>query len=84
LEAFEGPELGERAYLLPCNLSEWMPLTRCPSRRRAMGSVDIFGQQTRHHPRQPVHAQCRCEMEFVINVNLTATFKLVQRRAAAA
>lgn len=70
-------ELGERAHVLPCNLSDMEAVTALPKQAaEVMGSVDILVNNagiTRDNLFMRMSDQ---EWDAVINVNLTATFKL--------
>ncbi|MEL7090625.1 MAG: 3-oxoacyl-[acyl-carrier-protein] reductase [Pseudomonadota bacterium] len=70
-------ELGERAHVLPCNLSDFDAVDALPKQAaEAMGSVDILVNNagvTRDNLFMRMSAE---EWQSVIDVNLTATFKL--------
>ncbi|NNE51095.1 MAG: 3-oxoacyl-[acyl-carrier-protein] reductase [Sulfitobacter sp.] len=76
LEALKA-ELGERAHVLPCNLSDMAAVEALPKRAaEAMGSVDILVNNagiTRDNLTMRMSDE---EWDSVIAVNLTATFKL--------
>ncbi|MEL7165060.1 MAG: 3-oxoacyl-ACP reductase FabG [Pseudomonadota bacterium] len=70
-------ELGERAHVLPCNLSDFDAVDALPKQAaEAMGSVDILVNNagvTRDNLFMRMSAD---EWQTVIDVNLTATFRL--------
>ena len=72
-------QLGERTHVLPCNLSEAAEVEALvPSAEKAMGQVDILIANA-GITRDNLFVQLRDEdWEQVINVNLTATFRLAR------
>ncbi|MFT5343570.1 MAG: 3-oxoacyl-[acyl-carrier protein] reductase [Paracoccaceae bacterium] len=70
-------ELGERAHVLPCNLSDMAAVDALPKQAiAAMGSVDILVNNagiTRDNLFMRMNDE---QWQSVIDVNLTATFKL--------
>lgn len=76
LEALAG-ELGERAHVLPCNLSDGVAVTGLPKRAiEAMGSVDILVNNAGITRDNLFMRMSDDEFESVLNVNLTAAFRL--------
>jgi len=70
-------ELGERAYVLPCNLSDMEAVETLPKQAaEAMGSVDILVNNAGITRDNLFMRMSDDEWNSVINVNLTATFKL--------
>jgi 3-oxoacyl-[acyl-carrier protein] reductase len=70
-------ELGERAYVLPCNLSHMEAVEALPKQAaEAMGSVDILVNNAGITRDNLFMRMSDDEWNSVINVNLTATFKL--------
>jgi 3-oxoacyl-[acyl-carrier protein] reductase len=70
-------ELGERAYVLPCNLSDMEAVEVLPKQAaEAMGSVDILVNNAGITRDNLFMRMSDDEWNSVINVNLTATFKL--------
>jgi 3-oxoacyl-[acyl-carrier protein] reductase len=70
-------ELGERAYVLPCNLSHMESVEALPKQAaEAMGSVDILVNNAGITRDNLFMRMSDDEWNSVINVNLTATFKL--------
>jgi 3-oxoacyl-[acyl-carrier protein] reductase len=70
-------ELGERAYVLPCNLSDVEAVEALPKQAaEAMGSVDILVNNAGITRDNLFMRMSDDEWNSVINVNLTATFKL--------
>jgi 3-oxoacyl-[acyl-carrier protein] reductase len=70
-------ELGERAYVLPCNLSDMEAVESLPKQAaEAMGSVDILVNNAGITRDNLFMRMSDDEWNSVINVNLTATFKL--------
>jgi 3-oxoacyl-[acyl-carrier protein] reductase len=70
-------ELGERAYVLPCNLSDMEAVEALPKQAaEAMGSVDILVNNAGITRDNLFMRMSDDEWDSVINVNLTATFKL--------
>ena len=70
-------ELGERAYVLPCNLSDMEAVEALPKQAaEAMGSVDILVNNAGITRDNLFMRMSDDEWNSVINVNLTATFKL--------
>ena len=76
LEALAG-ELGERAHVLPCNLSDPEAVDALPKQAiEAMGAVDILVNNAGITRDNIFMRMSDEEWQSVINVNLTATFKL--------
>ncbi|MEM9577246.1 MAG: 3-oxoacyl-[acyl-carrier-protein] reductase [Pseudomonadota bacterium] len=76
LEALAG-ELGERAHVLPCNLSDMAAVDALPKQAaEAMGSVDILVNNAGITRDNLVMRMSDDEWQSVLNVNLTASFKL--------
>ena len=76
LEALKA-ELGERAHVLPCNLSDMDAVDALPKQAaEAMGSVDILVNNAGITRDNLFMRMSDDEWNSVINVNLTATFKL--------
>ncbi|MEM1351533.1 MAG: 3-oxoacyl-[acyl-carrier-protein] reductase [Pseudomonadota bacterium] len=76
LEALAG-ELGEGAYVLPCNLGEMSAVEALPKdAAEAMGSVDILVNNAGITRDNLFMRMSDDEWQSVLNVNLTATFKL--------
>jgi len=70
-------ELGERAHVLPCNLSDMAAVTALPKAAAdAMGSVDILVNNAGITRDNLFMRMSDDEWQSVIDVNLTATFKL--------
>ncbi|GAA6177913.1 3-oxoacyl-[acyl-carrier-protein] reductase [Sulfitobacter pacificus] len=70
-------ELGERAHVLPCNLSDMEAVTALPKQAaEVMGSVDILVNNAGITRDNLFMRMSDEEWDAVINVNLTATFKL--------
>ena len=70
-------ELGERAHVLPCNLSDMAAVEALPKEAAAaMGSVDILVNNAGITRDNLFMRMSDDEWESVLNVNLTATFKL--------
>ena len=70
-------ELGERAYVLPCNLSDMEAVEALPKQAaEAMGSVNILVNNAGITRDNLFMRMSDDEWNSVINVNLTATFKL--------
>ena len=70
-------ELCERAYVLPCNLSDMEAVEALPKQAaEAMGSVDILVNNAGITRDNLFMRMSDDEWNSVINVNLTATFKL--------
>src|SRR5712672_274194 len=78
LEAFAA-KLGERVHVLPCNLSDSAAVEALvPAAEAAMGQVDILIANA-GITRDNLFVQLRDEdWDDVINVNLTATFRLAR------
>ena len=72
-------ELGERVHVLPCNLSDAAEVEALvPSAEKAMGQLDILVNNA-GITRDNLFVQLRDEdFTDVINVNLTATFRLAR------
>jgi 3-oxoacyl-[acyl-carrier protein] reductase len=72
-------KLGERVHVLPCNLSDSAEVEALvPSAEQAMGQVDILVANA-GITRDNLFVQLRDEdWDEVINVNLTATFRLAR------
>ena len=76
LEALAG-ELGDRAHVLPCNLSDMAAVEALPKKAAAaMGSVDILVNNAGITRDNLFMRMSDDEWQSVIDVNLTATFKL--------
>ncbi|QFT80558.1 3-oxoacyl-[acyl-carrier-protein] reductase FabG [Roseovarius sp. THAF27] len=76
LEALAG-ELGERAHVLPCNLSDPEAVDALPKQAaEAMGSVDILVNNAGITRDQIFMRMSDEEWQNVIDVNLTATMRL--------
>mmetsp|Transcript_29164 Transcript_29164/g.56281 ORF Transcript_29164/g.56281 Transcript_29164/m.56281 type:complete len:246 (-) Transcript_29164:3859-4596(-) len=76
LEALAG-ELGERAHVLPCNLSDMAAVEALPKdAAAAMGSVDVLVNNAGITRDNLFMRMSDDEWQSVIDVNLTATFKL--------
>lgn len=76
LEALKA-ELGERAHVLPCNLSDMEAVDALPKQAaEAMGSVDILVNNAGITRDNLFMRMSDDEWNSVLNVNLTATFKL--------
>ncbi|MEG3662813.1 3-oxoacyl-[acyl-carrier-protein] reductase [Celeribacter halophilus] len=76
LEAL-GAELGERAHVLPCNLSDKEAVEALPKQAaEAMGSVDILVNNAGITRDNLFMRMSDDEWESVLNVNLTSTMKL--------
>ena len=70
-------ELGERAYVLPCNLSDLDAVAELPKQAtEAMGSVDILVNNAGITRDNLFMRMSDDEWQSVLNVNLTATMKL--------
>lgn len=70
-------ELGERAHVLPCNLSDMKAVDALPKQAaEAMGSVDILVNNAGITRDNLFMRMSDDEWNSVIDVNLTATFKL--------
>ena len=70
-------ELGERAHVLPCNLSDAEAVAALPQDAAdAMGSVDILINNAGITRDNLFMRMSDDEWQSVIDVNLTATFKL--------
>lgn len=70
-------ELGERAHVLPCNLSDMEAVDALPKQAAdAMGSVDILVNNAGITRDNLFMRMSDDEWNSVLNVNLTATFKL--------
>ncbi|MEM6758435.1 MAG: 3-oxoacyl-ACP reductase FabG [Pseudomonadota bacterium] len=76
LNALAG-ELGARAHVLPCNLGDFDAVDALPKQAaEAMGSVDILVNNAGITRDNLFMRMSDDEWQSVINVNLTATFKL--------
>ncbi|MEX0339094.1 MAG: SDR family NAD(P)-dependent oxidoreductase, partial [Arenibacterium sp.] len=76
LEALAG-ELGERAHVLPCNLSDSDAVNALPkAAAEAMGSVDILVNNAGITRDNLFMRMSEDEWQSVIDVNLSATFRL--------
>ncbi|WP_147104072.1 3-oxoacyl-[acyl-carrier-protein] reductase [Tateyamaria sp. syn59] len=76
LEALAG-ELGERAHVLPCNLSDFEAVDALPKQAiEAMGSLDILVNNAGITRDNLFMRMSDDEWQSVIDVNLTSTFKL--------
>ncbi len=70
-------ELGERAHVLPCNLSDFEAVDALPKQAaEAMGSVDILVNNAGITRDNLFMRMSDDEWQSVININLTATMKL--------
>ena len=70
-------ELGERAYVLPCNLSDGAAVDALPKQAvEAMGSVDVLVNNAGITRDQIFMRMSDDEWGDVINVNLTSTMRL--------
>ncbi|MDW3221798.1 MAG: 3-oxoacyl-[acyl-carrier-protein] reductase [Paracoccaceae bacterium] len=70
-------ELGERAHVLPCNLSDMQAVDALPKQAvEAMGSVDVLVNNAGITRDNLFMRMSDDEWQSVLNVNLTATFKL--------
>ncbi len=70
-------ELGERAYVLPCNLSDMEAVEALPKQAvEAMGGVDILVNNAGITRDNLFMRMSDDEWQSVLNVNLTATMKL--------
>ncbi|MCK8462586.1 3-oxoacyl-[acyl-carrier-protein] reductase [Aliiroseovarius sp. S1339] len=70
-------ELGERAHVLPCNLSDGEAVDALPKQAiEAMGSVDILVNNAGITRDQIFMRMSDDEWDSVINVNLTSTMRL--------
>ncbi|MFY0691852.1 MAG: 3-oxoacyl-ACP reductase FabG [Paracoccaceae bacterium] len=70
-------ELGERAHVLPCNLSDFDAVDALPKQAaEAMGSVDILVNNAGITRDNLFMRMSDDEWQNVIDVNLTSTFKL--------
>ncbi|WP_299505417.1 3-oxoacyl-ACP reductase FabG [uncultured Roseobacter sp.] len=70
-------ELGERAHVLPCNLSDMAAVDALPKQAaEAMGSVDILVNNAGITRDNLFMRMSDDEWQSVLDVNLTATFKL--------
>lgn len=70
-------ELGDRAHVLPCNLSDMAAVEALPKQAaEAMGSVDILVNNAGITRDNLFMRMSDEEWQSVLNVNLTATFKL--------
>ena len=70
-------ELGERAYVLPCNLSDMEAVKALPKQAtEAMGSVDILVNNAGITRDNLFMRMSDDEWQSVLDVNLTATFQL--------
>ena len=76
LEALAG-ELGERAHVLPCNLSDFEAVAALPkTAAEAMGAVDILVNNAGITRDNLFMRMSDDDWQSVIDVNLTSTFKL--------
>ncbi len=76
LEALAG-ELGERAHVLPCNLSDFEAVTALPKQAiEAMGAVDIMVNNAGITRDNLFMRMSDDDWQSVLDVNLTSTFKL--------
>ncbi|KIC49116.1 3-oxoacyl-[acyl-carrier-protein] reductase [Tateyamaria sp. ANG-S1] len=76
LEALAG-ELGERAHVLPCNLSDPDAVDALPKKAiETMGAVDVLVNNAGITRDNIFMRMSDDEWQSVINVNLTSTFKL--------
>ncbi|EIE52008.1 3-oxoacyl-ACP synthase [Salipiger aestuarii] len=70
-------ELGERAFVLPCNLSDPEAVSALPKQAiAAMGAVDILVNNAGINRDNLIMRMSDDDWQSVIDVNLTATFKL--------
>ena len=70
-------ELGERAHVLPCNLSDFEAVDALPKQAaEAMGSVDVLVNNAGITRDNLFMRMSDDEWQSVLNVNLTSTFKL--------
>jgi len=70
-------ELGERAHVLPCNLSDFEAVDALPKQAaEAMGSVDVLVNNAGITRDNLFMRMSDDEWQSVIDVNLTSTFKL--------
>lgn len=70
-------ELGERAHVLPCNLSDLAAVEALPKQAaEAMGSVDVLVNNAGITRDNLFMRMSDDEWQSVLDVNLTATFKL--------
>ncbi|KAA8610648.1 3-oxoacyl-[acyl-carrier-protein] reductase [Salipiger aestuarii] len=70
-------ELGERAFVLPCNLSDPEAVSALPKQAiAAMGAVDILVNNAGINRDNLIMRMSDEDWQSVIDVNLTATFKL--------
>lgn len=70
-------ELGERAHVLPCNLSDMAAVDALPKQAaEAMGSVDVLINNAGITRDNLFMRMSDDEWQSVLNVNLTSTFKL--------
>ena len=70
-------ELGERAHVLPCNLSDFEAVDALPKQAiAAMGAVDVLVNNAGITRDNLFMRMSDDEWQSVINVNLTSTFKL--------
>lgn len=70
-------ELGDRAHVLPCNLSDMAAVDALPKQAaEAMGSVDVLVNNAGITRDNLFMRMSDDEWQSVLNVNLTATFKL--------
>ncbi|MDA8747474.1 3-oxoacyl-ACP reductase FabG [Litoreibacter sp.] len=70
-------ELGERAHVLPCNLSDFEAVDALPKQAiEAMGSVDVLVNNAGITRDNLFMRMSDDEFQSVIDVNLTSTFKL--------
>ena len=70
-------DLGDRAHVLPCNLSDFAAVEALPKQAaEAMGSVDILVNNAGITRDNLFMRMSDDEWQSVIDVNLTATFKL--------
>lgn len=70
-------ELGERAYVLPCNLGDFEAVAALPKQAvEAMGSVDILVNNAGITQDNLFMRMTDEQWQSVIDVNLTSTFKL--------
>jgi 3-oxoacyl-[acyl-carrier protein] reductase len=77
VEPLEALELGRRAYVLPCNLSDIEAVEALPKQAaEEMGSVDILVNNAGITRDNLFMRMSDDEWNSVIDVNLTATFKL--------
>ena len=70
-------ELGERAHVVPCNLSDLAAVAELPKRAgEAMGSVDVLVNNAGITRDNLFMRMSDDEWQSVLDVNLTATFRL--------